>query len=458
MHLRYSVLLLLGSAAGGLGRQDADQTCPLTGPGLEPAGLMEQSICAVTTNVVPSSSSSSSSPLHPILQEFQDLIESDPRLYMFFDSMFDEDAVEPANSTQYPAGYDYHRMLHDLNYVLHTAPSFNTSMIHSINRGSPFYALLRWAADTPDGHAALLDKSVNAMIGAILNVWGDFLTSPASAHVLDDSPTGWFHPDSLRALEETGNLGQTAYTFSDMYTCDATAPAYGFPSWDAFFTRTFRPGIRPVSSPDDDSIIVNACESRPYALRHDVAAYDRFWIKGLRYSMRHMLAHDALADSFVGGTVYQAFLSSMSYHRWHAPVAGRIVRAYVVNGTYFSHPLFDSPNMYDTMSRGSTQAYLAATATRALIFIEADNPAIGLMVFIGIGMVEVSTCEITVREGQYVAKGDQLGMFHFGGSSHVLAFRPGVNVTGFPEERDKGAPNVPVRGRLAVVNNREIDR
>lgn len=88
-------------------------------------------------------------------------------------------------------------------------------------------------------------------------------------------------------------------------------------------------------------------------------------------------------------------------------------------------------------------------ATRAVIFIEADNPAIGTMAFIGVGMAEVSTCDITVKEGDHVTKGDQIGMFHYGGSTHCLLFRDGVNVTGFPE---KGQDyNVPVRGQLAVV-------
>jgi phosphatidylserine decarboxylase len=31
------------------------------------------------------------------------------------------------------------------------------------------------------------------------------------------------------------------------------------------------------------------------------------------------------------------------------------------------------------------------------------------MAFIGIGMTEVSTCDITVKEGQKVKKGEQLG-------------------------------------------------
>lgn len=32
-------------------------------------------------------------------------------------------------------------------------------------------------------------------------------------------------------------------------------------------------------------------------------------------------------------------------------------------------------------------------------------------------------CEITVYDGQHVNKGDQIGMFHFGGSTHCLISR-----------------------------------
>ncbi|KAG9611527.1 hypothetical protein KCU77_g23978, partial [Aureobasidium melanogenum] len=83
------------------------------------------------------------------------------------------------------------------------------------------------------------------------------------------------------------------------------------------------------------------------------------------------------------------------------------------------------------------------------IFIEADNPAIGLMAFIGIGMDEVSTCEITVKEGDHVKKGQETGMFHFGGSSHCLLFRNGVKLSGFPQPGRQ--ENVPVRSKLATT-------
>lgn len=167
-----------------------------------------------------------------------------------------------------------------------------------------------------------------------------------------------------------------------------------------------------------------------------------------------MLAHDELSENFAGGTVYQAFLSALSYHRWHSPVSGKIVKAYVQDGTYFSEPLFEGlgdPNAVSIDAGGIAvgQGYLTALATRAIILIEADNPAIGLMAFIGVGMDEVSTCDITVKEGQHVKKGDQTGMFHFGGSSHCLLFRKHVKVDEFPQPGRK--ENVPVRSKVARV-------
>jgi phosphatidylserine decarboxylase len=52
-----------------------------------------------------------------------------------------------------------------------------------------------------------------------------------------------------------------------------------------------------------------------------------------------------------------------------------------------------------------------------------------LMCFMAVGMAEVSTCEPTVAVGQTVKKGDPLGTFHFGGSTHCLIFRPEVKIS-----------------------------
>ena len=169
-------------------------------------------------------------------------------------------------------------------------------------------------------------------------------------------------------------------------------------------------------------MLVLLIHRRPFNLQHNVKLFDEFWTKGNKYSLVDMFASKEVAAPFEGGTVYQAFLSALSYHRWHTPVTGVVKKAFVADGTYFSEKISSAIiNTNDAaLSKAgltNSQSYIAHLATRAVIIIEADNKDIGLVGFVGIGMDEVSTCEITVKEGQHIKKGEQTGMFHFGGSS-----------------------------------------
>lgn len=82
----------------------------------------------------------------------------------------------------------------------------------------------------------------------------------------------------------------------------------------------------------------------------------------------------------------------------------------------------------DPASPDHSQEYIADVATRAIIFIQADNPKIGLMCVMPIGMAEVSSCvpDEKIEPGYNIKKGEELGYFQFGGSTHCLIFRPGV--------------------------------
>ncbi|KAJ5698134.1 hypothetical protein N7462_000139 [Penicillium macrosclerotiorum] len=403
------------------------------------------------------------SDLHPVLQEFKNLIETDTRVYMLLEGMFRE-VPHKKPYRQDPTGgpqiRDYHHFLQVLNHLLTCAPSW-TDKAHRVGLvGLPINAVLDWPMGTPSGYAAFLDPKINVMLKKILNAWGEYLRSPDSARVLNTTYHGWFGETGCRDLTAAAKVGPTAaenLEFHQMFECDPSAPNYGFKSWDDFFTRPFRIGMRPVAEPENNRVIANACESKPYRVAHNVQGRDRFWIKSQPYSVLDMLGHDSLASQFVGGTIYQAFLSALSYHRWHAPVSGRVAKAYVVDGTYYSEPLFEgvgnpqaTTKDIDLAGEVISQSYITSTATRALIFIEADEPAIGLMAFIGVGMAEVSTCDITVKEGDHVKKGDQIGMFHFGGSTHCLLFRKGVDISGFPQPGME--ENMPVRSHLAVVS------
>lgn len=251
--------------------------------------------------------------------------------------------------------------------------------------------------------------------------------------------------------------GRRGWGFEHEYVCDPDAKHYGFTSWDDFFTRRFRPEVRDIDEKyvNDANVIVNACESAPFAISHDVKALDQFWVKGQPYSLMHMLDHDPTAERFVGGTIYQAFLSALSYHRWHAPISGTVVKTSLVPGTYFSESqYYDFPDT-DPDAPDASQGYITAVATRALIFIQADNEKIGLMCFVAVGMADVSTCDIGVYEGQHITKGQEIGMFHFGGSTYCLVFRPEVELE-FDLHDQKGkagikAKNIRLNERLATV-------
>jgi phosphatidylserine decarboxylase len=375
-------------------------------------------------------------PLHPVIAEFKELIDRDPVIRMYLNEMI----------AQVPRGRAYRQrhlqsvqqMLRLINEVLTMAPEYNEDAMVVL----PLGAILDWTMGTPAGFAAYRDQRVNAMLKKILTAWCEFLSGPGSRYVLNDSASGWKGEAARRAI----GIEQYQHDPDDKY--------WGFTSWNDFFTRRLADGARPVAAPDDDRVIVSACDSTPYGLATDVQLEDKFWLKSQPYSLRDMLAGDESAAQFAGGTVYQAFLSATDYHRWHSPVAGTIVRAFVTDGTYYSEA--DSEGA-DAVEPKLSQSYLAHVAARAVIIIEADNPAIGQVAFVPVGMSEVSSCLIDpeVKPGYHVAKGAELGYFQFGGSTHCLVFRPGViedfALPAVPQPHLARPPLVRVRSRLATA-------
>lgn len=110
--------------------------------------------------------------------------------------------------------------------------------------------------------------------------------------------------------------------------------------------------------------------------------------------------------------------------------------------------LSESP---DEAADTDSQPFISSCATRAVIFIESPNKNLGLITMVAIGMGEVSSSEITVKADETVKKGQELGMFHFGGSTHCLVFRPGVKLN-FLVPLENGSKNVAVKASLAELS------
>lgn len=374
--------------------------------------------------------------LHPVIAEFQALLDNDPVMRMTVNEMISQTPVSKPYTRRHLT--DAHQLLRLINEVLTLAPEYSRDNIVML----PLNAILDWTMGTRSGFGAYRDPRMNQILQMVLTAWCEFLSGPESLYVLNDSPAGW------KSVEAQAAVGMHQFEH------DPDDEHWGFTSWNDFFTRQFRAGERPVASPKNDRVIVSACESKPYKISTDVQKQSEFWIKGQPYSLQDMLAGDDSVEEFVGGTVYQAFLSALNYHRWHSPVAGTIVRAFVQPGTYYSEADTEGP---DALEASNSQGYLAHVATRAIFIIDADNRDIGLVAVVLIGMSDVSSCVIgaAAKDGEHVDKGDEIGYFQYGGSTECLVFRPDVidlfAVNAIPQPDNPNAPLVQVRSLLATT-------
>ncbi|EEB91418.1 hypothetical protein MPER_10222, partial [Moniliophthora perniciosa FA553] len=343
------------------------------------------------------------------IKEFKDFIETNAVVYTDVVRMFDK-------ITEFPSTYQ--EMLLVFNKIFREAPNFGSL-------GPPMYMIMCRVMNTEGGFSAFTKQIFNDYMKKMLQTWELYLLSKDSTDVLNSDDGGWFSKQAIGAMLQ----GYPGRTFEEVFICDPNAPAWGYTSYEDFFNRRFRTPKtdRPTGDLKDLTIVSAACESTLYAIQKDVKETDELFIKDEAYSLVHLLANDESVDSFVGGTVIQSFLNTTGYHRWHAPVNGVIKKIVDVPGTYFAQapytiglPIPDDDSDLPPYLKSLT--FFANTAARQLIFIQADNASIGLMCFIAIGMTEISTCQATVFEGQHVNRGEELGMFHFGGSSSALVF------------------------------------
>ncbi|KAG5186829.1 putative phosphatidylserine decarboxylase proenzyme [Tribonema minus] len=334
----------------------------------------------------------------------------------------------PRDLVEHHPLYTIEDLLWAINAVLDTAPEYSKDGLV----GFPINAILALTMGTPAGFEAYRNPHINACLRSILNAWSEFLNSPESTYVLER----W-----LAVQDDDDHM--------EDFEWDRNSPNGGFSSWNEFFIRPLRGGNkgdkppRPIAGPNDPRVITSACDSRVVKISRGVSRVSKFWIKSQPYSLSDILGPelgqvqlpvpegqpDRYPDIFAGGDIMQAFLNAKKYHRWHSPVSGHVVRTVNVKGTYYSG-LQGAP--VDPTPPDGSQGYIAHVAARAVIIIQAAEP-VGLIAIVPVGMAEVSSCRIaekfenaTEDEGIPVEKGEELGYFQYGGSTHLVITRRGV--------------------------------
>jgi phosphatidylserine decarboxylase len=202
-------------------------------------------------------------------------------------------------------------------------------------------------------------------------------------------------------------------------------PEAGFETFDAFFTRRLKPGMRPLD-PDASALLSPADGRLEDAGVIEVGSTLR--IKGRTYGVGELL-DDRLAPSlYAGGQFAVVYLSPRDYHRVHAPVSGEVRLLRHVDGTLFPVNAIGLRHVPRLFARNERVVVEQTT--------ESHGPIATVMVgAIGVGRISVSfDSELVTNdrrahhersyvegEGPHLTRGAELGTFHLGSTVIVFA-------------------------------------
>jgi phosphatidylserine decarboxylase len=123
-----------------------------------------------------------------------------------------------------------------------------------------------------------------------------------------------------------------AYPGIDLSEAEQPDP-FSYPSFNAFFTRALRAGVRPLSGDEQDVISpVDGTLSQSGRIREGLLLQ----AKGMYYSADALLADRGAVSRYEGGCYACIYLAPYDYHRIHMPLAGRLVATRYVPGRLFS--------------------------------------------------------------------------------------------------------------------------
>lgn len=259
-------------------------------------------------------------------------------------------------------------------------------------------------------------KGFDQWLVAYANVWGDFLntTDSFSDEILEtyikNSPEFRIHDSMIGCPLRPNNPS-------------------GWLTFNQFFARELNPGLRPVASPGSNSVVTMPadCTYRAqYPINGD-STIEAITIKQTHTyaSIKTLLDGSVHADAFANGTFVHYFLGPYSYHRFHAPVSGKLDDCRAVQGlTYLEVNL--SGNQFDAPDNAEN-GYEFSQARGVLTIDTRDSPHgnMGIVAVIPVGMCQVSSVNMTAEKGSTLLKGDEFGYFLFGGSDIILLFQQG---------------------------------
>ncbi|MEJ2501023.1 MAG: phosphatidylserine decarboxylase [Campylobacterales bacterium] len=266
----------------------------------------------------------------------------------------------------------------------------------------------------PDGVAFVQDSPGREIMQAFAKQRGAFMESPASGGKIAE----WL------ADERTER--------DDYVLPDPDAADGGFDSFNAFFVRTLKAQdeSRPQTMPERDYVIGAPadCILNSVPLRITDAKTPIPTKGGQELNISELLDHSVYAERFVGGTALSCVLMPGAYHRYHAPVGGRVVESRIIEDAYYGYDDFPTWEHGGNVGYYGTEFGQFASYKRGYFIV--DTGKYGHVALVAVGLDTISSIVFIEKFSDVTApvpvvRGEELGHFRYGGSLFIMIFEPG---------------------------------
>ena len=182
-----------------------------------------------------------------------------------------------------------------------------------------------------------------------------------------------------------------------------------FDSYNAFFTRKIKAEQRPIN--EQKNILISPSDGKVTA--YPITQKGRFWIKHTQYSAAQLLKDERLAERYMGGWIYVIRLTVDDYHRYCYVADGQKSRQRKIRGVL--HTVNPVANDYYPIYKMNSREYCLL-----------KTKELGTILLMEVGALMVGKINNHEEASAQVKRGDEKGMFEFGGSTIVVMTEPGM--------------------------------
>jgi len=276
----------------------------------------------------------------------------------------------------------------------------------------------------------LVDNTTDNSQSNNASIWDKIVTFPqylipqhalsVLMHHLTRSEIKWFKNSFIRFIttKYKVNINEAAQTDLTFFT-----------SFNAFFTRQLRSGVRPLAK--GEKILTSPVDgviSQIGKIHNNQIVQ----AKGREYSVLELLGGDEnLAKQFEQGQFATIYLSPRDYHRIHMPLAGKLQKMTYIPGKLFSVNPRTARTVPRLFARNERVVTVFETAQGPIVMVLVGAIFVGSMETVWSGMITPpygKNIQHWTYEGEQaisLQKGEEMGRFNMG-STVVLLLPKGM--------------------------------